>query len=68
MTDHVKHCIQCSKEFTPKRNTRIFCSDECRKTNWSYMKNANKSSVKSLKQLSEDDIGKLKKVCPERFK
>ncbi len=47
--DMQKHCLNCSKLFTPKRSNNIYCSDVC-------SKEFNKEKKKRLKEFDKDYI------------
>ncbi len=60
MNDTLK-CIQCSKEFTPKRKTAKFCSDSCRR-DYNRSKPPTPKEISPPKPKQESQKNKSNKV------
>ena len=50
-----KLCKNCNNQLKPKRSTKLFCSDNCRKNNSRPIQNAQSSPTKAREQMEYYD-------------
>jgi hypothetical protein len=50
-----KLCKNCNNQLRPKRSTKLFCSDNCRKNNSRPIQNAQSSPTKAREQMEYYD-------------